>query len=343
VICETIRVGIRSAASLLVSRRYGPGFLVGVFAARGTLTVQMPRTPTLKTQKESFEQFNVEGQLYAAISSGTEYNLWSLKNPNFANFKVIDGLNYGDACADFVWDSLLKPWRDQVPKPAELHSGIAYEPGLSSIKLPGRNYSFLLENKRGLAHFLLKDDLIYVLVVMNATADDSNAQRFINSFALKFDPAKTPEELRVPQVVMNPELRPYGGVDAGMGSGMGPGRGNNPDDGSANGGPADSTAIVDYDRTFYSKDVTEKAKIISKVEPRYSESARKYSVKGTVVVRAVLSKTGEVTDIKVMRGLPHGLSFKAIEAARQIKFVPATKDGHTVSQYIQIEYNFNLY
>ncbi len=33
----------------------------------------------------------------------------------------------------------------------------------------------------------------------------------------------------------------------------------------------------------------------------------------------------------------------AVRAARRIKFVPATRDGRPVSQFIQIEYNFNLY
>ena len=34
---------------------------------------------------------------------------------------------------------------------------------------------------------------------------------------------------------------------------------------------------------------------------------------------------------------------KAIGAARQIRFVPARKNGQPVSMYMQLEYNFNLY
>jgi hypothetical protein len=44
-----------------------------------------------------------------------------------------------------------------------------------------------------------------------------------------------------------------------------------------------------------------------------------------------------------MRGLPYGLTEKAIAAARQIRFDPATKDGHKVSMWMKLEYNFNLY
>ena len=60
-------------------------------------------------------------------------------------------------------------------------------------------------------------------------------------------------------------------------------------------------------------------------------------------MRAVFSAGGSVTNIKAVKGLPDGLTEKAIAAARQIRFVPAQKDGRNVSQYIQIEYNFNLY
>jgi len=41
--------------------------------------------------------------------------------------------------------------------------------------------------------------------------------------------------------------------------------------------------------------------------------------------------------------LPFGLTEQAIAAARQIKFVPAVKDGRPVSVFMQLEYNFNLY
>jgi hypothetical protein len=45
----------------------------------------------------------------------------------------------------------------------------------------------------------------------------------------------------------------------------------------------------------------------------------------------------------VVQGLPDGLTERAIEAARKIKFVPASKEGKYVSMWMQLEYNFNLY
>ena len=66
------------------------------------------------------------------------------------------------------------------------------------------------------------------------------------------------------------------------------------------------------------------------------------STSQTVILRAVLSGSGQVTNIRIIQRLPHGLNQKAFEAAQQIKFVPATKDGHPVSQYTQLEYKFFL-
>lgn len=107
---------------------------------------------------------------------------------------------------------------------------------------------------------------------------------------------------------------------------------------------SDATADTDdYNRTFNANEVTQKARILSKPEPQYTEAARQNQVSGTVVLGAVFSSSGQVTNVRAVRGLPYGLTEKAIAAAQQIRFSPAMKDGRAVSQYIQIEYNFNLY
>lgn len=45
-------------------------------------------------------------------------------------------------------------------------------------------------------------------------------------------------------------------------------------------------------------------------------------------------------DITVVKGGPGEYTQSAIEAARKIKFVPATKDGVPVSMWMQLEYRF---
>jgi TonB family protein len=89
--------------------------------------------------------------------------------------------------------------------------------------------------------------------------------------------------------------------------------------------------------------VTTKAQIVSKPEPLYTEEARHGGISGTVRLRMVLSFDGKVRHILVLRGLKGGLTEMAVEAARRIKFTPATKDGRPVSQFVTIEYNFHVY
>lgn len=98
------------------------------------------------------------------------------------------------------------------------------------------------------------------------------------------------------------------------------------------------------DRTILlASEVTTHMRTLSRPEPAYTEEARRANVQGTVVLRAVFAADGRVQNILVLRALPYGLTERAISAARQLKFAPATKDGRPVSEIIQIEYNFNLY
>lgn len=135
------------------------------------------------------------------------------------------------------------------------------------------------------------------------------------------------------------------GIGSGEGNGFGPGRGGNVGGGdfNAGGGGPGGGGGGDYSRIFTGKDVTTKARLISKPEPQYTEDARKNQVTGTVVLKVVFASNGSVQNIRTVSGLPYGLTERAIAAAKQIKFVPATKDGHQVSMWMQLEYNFNLY
>jgi TonB family protein len=79
-----------------------------------------------------------------------------------------------------------------------------------------------------------------------------------------------------------------------------------------------------------------------KPEPAYTEVARENQVTGTVILKCVFASNGSITN-RVVSGLPYGLTERAIDAARKIKFIPAMKDGKYVSMWMQLEYNFNLY
>ena len=139
------------------------------------------------------------------------------------------------------------------------------------------------------------------------------------------------------------------GIGEGNGPGVGPGDDGNigggkrgPGGGGIGGAPRGNNPNGP-DHVFTNPQVEQRARVLSKPEPQYTEEARKHDVTGTVVLRVVFSTTGEVTDIRTVKPLPMGLTERAIAAARQIRFVPAMRGGHPVNVYMQLEYNFNLY
>src|SRR5439155_5244355 len=133
-----------------------------------------------------------------------------------------------------------------------------------------------------------------------------------------------------------------GGAAPGPGAGYGPGEGGNTGGGprrAGGGGPGGGGGGTDYSKIFSSREVTSKARVLEKPEPTYTEAARKNQITGTVTLRAVFSAGGSVTNISAVSRLPDGLTEKAIAAAKQIRFVPATKDGRPVSQWMELQYN----
>jgi TonB family protein len=93
-------------------------------------------------------------------------------------------------------------------------------------------------------------------------------------------------------------------------------------------------------QVYTGKQIDERARLLEKPEPSYTEEARANRVTGTVILRVVFTSKGTVENIRVMRELPNGLTERAIEAAKKIKFIPARKDGHAVSMWMQLEYVF---
>jgi TonB family protein len=104
-----------------------------------------------------------------------------------------------------------------------------------------------------------------------------------------------------------------------------------------------SSAPTSQRTVFSAREVTTKAVILTKPEPLYTPLARQDKITGTVTVRLVLAADGTVKYLFAVNRLPDGLTESALNSARKIKFIPATKDGHPVSQYATIMYNFNIY
>ncbi|MFY9621803.1 MAG: TonB family protein [Pyrinomonadaceae bacterium] len=87
---------------------------------------------------------------------------------------------------------------------------------------------------------------------------------------------------------------------------------------------------------------TRRPKVIRRVEAVYPADAREKNIKGSVILTMVVDREGNPQDIKIWRSLYPSMDQAAIEAARQMRFEPALKDGQPVSETLLIEFYFSL-
>ena len=83
---------------------------------------------------------------------------------------------------------------------------------------------------------------------------------------------------------------------------------------------------------------------IRKVEPVYTEQARKAKLQGIVWVQVEVQPDGKVSTehIFVVHGLGMGLDEKAVEAVKQWTFSPPKKDGNPISMATTVQVEFRL-
>ena len=163
--------------------------------------------------------------------------------------------------------------------------------------------SFVYPDGKGMVQFFAKDDRIYDIRAYGAPVNDPRIATFFHYLSLK----KQKDAFEISDAVQAESFD-----------------------------TATETVIT-------GKEATTKARLISKPEPIYTRKARSKQITGTVVLKCIFAADGRVTNIRIIEGLPYGLTEQAIEAARKIRFIPATKDGKNVSMWMQLEYNFNLY
>ena len=120
-------------------------------------------------------------------------------------------------------------------------------------------------------------------------------------------------------------IGPRTGVGSGRGSGVGPGSG-----GGIGGG------------VFRIGGGVSSPRLLSKVEPEYSEKARKANHQGVVSLSVEIWEDGLAHNIRVVRSLGLGLDEKAVEAVKQWRFRPGKKDGKPVRVHAQVAVSFRL-
>jgi TonB family protein len=266
--------------------------------------VSMPNQPKVEIENVGA----VSGNRYVALTGIATYTIWSITNANYRAGQYTDTDAHLDATAELVWEGLLKSAREQLDEKDRQLAHMGYVRELPPEGLPGREYTLTIGNLTGTTEFFVAREHVFVMLVMGKPGEDWPRERFFASFQTS---------LAKPSISLDPQ----------SGRGVVPA----------------AVDEADSNRIFSGRDVTQKARVLEKNEPTYTESARKFGIQGTVVLRAVFSKDGEVANIQVVRKLPHGLTQRSIAAARAIRFTPAMKDGQPVSMWMELQYNFNLY
>ena len=83
-------------------------------------------------------------------------------------------------------------------------------------------------------------------------------------------------------------------------------------------------------------------RVLERVEPQYSQEARKARYQGTVVLEVIVRKDGTVDIMRIVRSLGFGLDENAIQALKQWRFKPGMRNGVPVDVALNVEVNFNL-
>lgn len=89
---------------------------------------------------------------------------------------------------------------------------------------------------------------------------------------------------------------------------------------------------------YQGHDLDKNVKILAKPEPQFTTREREKYHSKEITLRACFCGSGKVTDIVVTNGLTDDMNERAKEAALQIQFTPAAKDGKNVSRLLIITY-----
>lgn len=286
-------------------------FALLVLVAPGAMAQAQKGTSTWKRYTVGGEAFSVTFPTVPAMATYKELvdRLAKLRRRR-ALGAYADGLVYAVSCSENANPQELL--EDFIEQEIFTHSTFdrTSEKDLKRNGFSGKQY-FAPDKVPGTVQIFSTGSAIYRFQVFGAAADDARVKRYFASIVLGkkaagievFDGLGVPYELDVELKAQTEE--------------------NNA-------------------KPFIGKQVDRKAVLVMKPEPTYTDQARQNGIEGTVVLKVVFSSDGSVVNIRTVTGLPYGLTERAIEAAKKMKFVPAVKNGKFVSMWMQLEYDFNL-
>ena len=94
-----------------------------------------------------------------------------------------------------------------------------------------------------------------------------------------------------------------------------------------------------YDKTFTG--VTAPV-VVKELKPSYTADAMRRKVSGSVEVEGIVGVDGKFTEVRVTKALDADLDARAVAAAGQWLFRPATLNGHPVPYRVTLELRFTL-
>lgn len=81
-------------------------------------------------------------------------------------------------------------------------------------------------------------------------------------------------------------------------------------------------------------------RLVNRVEPAYPEAARRAHIGGVVVLEGLITTSGDVAELRVLKSVDPLLDAAALRAVQQWRYSPATKDGKPVCVYLTITTTF---
>ena len=284
--------------------------ILGLILVAPCVVAQAQKGITWKRYTIKGEAFSVTFPTHPAMDSSQQFvdRLGKLRRVRVLG-AYADGLVYAVSCSENNKPQELL--EDFIEQEIFTHSTFdrTSEKDLKRNGFNGKQY-FAPDKVPGTVQLFSTGNAIYRFQVFGAPTDDARVQQYFSSVVLG---------------------KKASGIEVTDGFGV----------------PYESEAKTQIDannaKLFVGREVDRKAVSVMKPEPTYTDEARQNAIVGTVVLKVVLTSDGKVTNIITAAGLPYGLTEKAIEAAKKIKFVPAVKGGKFVSMWMQLEYNFNLY
>lgn len=82
-------------------------------------------------------------------------------------------------------------------------------------------------------------------------------------------------------------------------------------------------------------------RLVYKVAPVYPPLARQARIQGTVILRIIINKVGEVRDTQLVNGHPM-LAPAAVEAVKKWRYIPYESDGETLEVQTDVQVVFRL-